>query len=134
MTNMVVGRIGTKISKSLLYGEEVVLINCEKAVFTGSKSNVLAKYKTNRERGVPLKGPYFPRRPDMFVRRVLRGMLPYKTLRGKEAFKRLKCYIGSPEEFKDKELTSFDEFHKDQKLTRTVSVLEICRHLGFDKL
>ena len=32
----------------------------------------------------------------MLVKRMIRGMLPYKTARGRAAYKRLKVYNGDP--------------------------------------
>ena len=45
--------------------------------------------------GVPRKGPFLPRVADRFVRKKIRGMLPYKTPRGRAAFERIMCFIGS---------------------------------------
>jgi ribosomal protein L13 len=35
------------------------------------------------------------------VKRTIRGMLSYKQGRGKDAFKRIKCYNDVPEEFSE---------------------------------
>lgn len=101
--NQILGRLATNVAKMLLQGEEVVIVNSEKALITGPKSRVLAKYKQNKERGIPLGGPYFPKRPEMILKRTVRGMLPYKQERGSSALKRLKCYVSVPEEFAGKE-------------------------------
>ena len=38
------------------------------------------------------------------VKRVIRGMIPnYREGRGREAFKRVKCYIGIPKEYQEVE-------------------------------
>lgn len=132
--DLIVGRLGTKITKLLLTKQEVAVVNVEKAVFTGKREVVYKKYVEARERGAPLKGPYFPRRPDLFFRRSMRGMLPYKTGRGKEAFARLKCYIGIPSELEGKTSTTYDDINKNKKSVRVVSVLEVCRKLGYDKI
>ncbi len=101
---MILGRLASYAAKKALLGEQVAVVNCEKAVVTGSKEVVLRRYKEKFERGAPLKGPYFPRMPDRLVRRAIRDMLPYKFERGEKAFARIKCYISVPDEFKNKKM------------------------------
>lgn len=108
-TNLIIGRIGTVAAKKALLGEEIMIVNCEKAIVTGKKKMVIAKYKQKVEKGIPLRGPYFPRRSDMILRRTIRGMLPWKTTKGREAFKRIKCYLGVPEELKEKKAETIKE-------------------------
>ena len=104
--NLILGRLSTIAAKKALLGESIDLVNVEKAVIIGTKKNILDKYKTRRERGETLHGPYFPRTPDRLVRRTIRGMLPYKQEKGRLAFKRVKCHVGIPEDLKDKKLFS----------------------------
>jgi large subunit ribosomal protein L13 len=96
MTNSLLGRVGTFAAKRALEGEEVVLINVEKAVISGSKPHLKSEFIRKAEMGVPRKGPFQPRVADRFVRRKIRGMLPYKTPRGRAAFERIMCYEGNP--------------------------------------
>jgi len=103
-TDMILGRLASHVAKHALLGEKVDIVNCEKAVLSGSKANVLAKFNQKVKRGIPLKGPYYPKMPDRIVRRTIRGMLPYKQEKGRVAYKRVMCYIGIPEEFKDAKL------------------------------
>ncbi|MFC1733121.1 50S ribosomal protein L13 [candidate division KSB1 bacterium] len=100
--NMILGRLATFAAKKALLGEKVDIINCENAVITGDPDTTFAKFKQRRDRGIPLKGPYFPRMPDRIVRRAVRGMLPYKRPRGTAALKKVMCYIEIPEKLKDK--------------------------------
>ncbi|MEM2462820.1 MAG: uL13 family ribosomal protein, partial [Candidatus Pacearchaeota archaeon] len=58
-----------------------------------------------------------PRRPEMILRRAIRGMLPWKKARGREAFKRVKCFLGVPEEFKDKEAIRLEKEIKTKYIT-----------------
>jgi len=101
--NLIIGRLSTVVAKHALLGETVNVINSEKAVITGLKKNILAHYEHKIERGNPFKGPFFPRTADKILKRTIRGMVPWKETRGKEAFKRIKCYLGTPEEFKNQE-------------------------------
>lgn len=98
---LILGRLATQVAKKLMLGEEVQIINCEKAVISGTKKHLMDKYIHKRERGEPAHGPHFPKRSDMFIKRTIRGMLPYKTTRGDTAFKRLKCFVGTPDDLKD---------------------------------
>ena len=130
MNNSLIGRVATKVAKAALEGEEVILVNCEKAVVSGARSHVLDQFKRKSSMGVPRKGPYQPRMADRLVRKKIRGMLPYKTPRGREAYKRIMCYIGIPEQFADKKIKVIEEATADKlPLPKRVTVEEICRIL-----
>ncbi|MBI4438610.1 50S ribosomal protein L13 [Candidatus Woesearchaeota archaeon] len=129
--NQVLGRFATVAAKKALQGEDVIVVNCEKAVITGKKSVVLAKYKLLMEAGQPTKGPFIRRRPDMFVRRAIRGMLPRKRARGRDAFKRIKCFIDVPADIDAKKIETVKGADISGVATRKyVSVAEICRLIG----
>lgn len=129
--NQIVGRIGSFAAKQALLGEKVDIINCEKAMISGSREGVFSKYKQKFDKGSPTKGPFIIRLPDRFVRRIIRGMLPMERTRGKEAFKRVMCYIGVPEEFKGKPCTEIPGANSDKMISlKKVSIGEICRFLG----
>ncbi|HDM66907.1 MAG TPA: 50S ribosomal protein L13 [Thermoplasmatales archaeon] len=122
------GRLCTYVAKALLKGEEIVIINSEKAVISGKKNMIKEEYKQKREVGTYRKGPFFPRMPDRIVKRTVRGMLPYQTPHGRAAFKRLKCYIGVPEEFKNKKAEVIEEAKKDH--VDYITIEELSRYLG----
>jgi large subunit ribosomal protein L13 len=127
-TDLKLGRIATVAAKSALKGEDITIINCEKAVITGSKQNILTKYQRRRSRGNPHWGPFFPRMSDRFVRRTIRGMLPYKTPRGRGAFKRIMCYVGNPKKL---EAQTLEESDINQSHTlKYMAVGDICKRLG----
>ncbi len=130
-SGLILGRLGTFVAKKALQGETIEIINAEKAVVTGDKKRVLAAYRRRREFGAPLVGPYFPRQPDRFVKRMIRGMLPYKQPRGQKAFKNIKCYFGVPDDLKDKKADKVD-IAGIEKLTnmKYQTVESICRFLG----
>ncbi|MGQ9582286.1 MAG: 50S ribosomal protein L13 [Thermoplasmatota archaeon] len=94
----VLGRLASTVARRLLTGEEITVVNAEKAIITGSRSNVLEHYRTMRRTGSTRKGPYYPRMPDRILRRTVRGMLPFDRHRGRSAFRRLKVFIGVPRE------------------------------------
>ena len=103
--NQIIGRVATFAAKKAMLGEQVTLLNCEQAVITGSKADIIARYMQRIARGQPGQGPYISRRADMLVKRMVRGMLPYKKERGKAALSRIRCYIGEPEEAKGEAVT-----------------------------
>ncbi len=94
----VLGRLASAVAKRLLLGEEITVVNAEKAIVTGSRSNVLEHYKTMRRTGSTRKGPYYPRMPDRILRRTVRGMLPFDRHKGRSALRRLRVHIGVPRE------------------------------------
>jgi large subunit ribosomal protein L13 len=99
--NLVLGRMATQVAKKLMKGEQVTIINAEKAVITGKKTHVVQKFKKRTElgaKGNPHRGPKFPKMPDRIIRYAIRGMLPWKSKRGKQAFKKLRVYISVPDE------------------------------------
>jgi len=128
----VIGRIATRAAKSALLGEKIDIVNCEKAVITGNKKSLILAYKKKLQRGDMLKGPHHERRPDKFVRKIIRGMLPYKQSKGKEAYKRIHCHIGIPDEFKEEKIKSIDiaDVSKTHNL-KYLTVGQICKQLGW---
>lgn len=103
--NAIVGRVVSYAAKQALLGNTVNIFNCEEAVISGRTLDNRDKYYHRIFKlGRPEKGPFASRMPDRFVRRMVRGMVPYKLGRGREAFERVMCYIGVPEKFKDKKL------------------------------
>ncbi len=125
----ILGRLASETAQIILAGEEVRLVNCEKAIVTGKRDNVLNRYKEKREHGTGRKGPFFPRMPDRMVKRTVRGMTPYPEPRGREALDRLRCYIGTPEEFSDENAEQLDEA-QPRSVSPHVEIGDISRWLG----
>jgi large subunit ribosomal protein L13 len=98
---LVVGRLATSVAKQLLKGDEVVILNAEKAIIAGSRDAIVREFKWRRRVGSERKGPYYPRMPDRILRRAVRGMLPYRRKPGKDALHRLEVYIGVPGSYAD---------------------------------
>lgn len=102
----ILGRVCTQIAKRALLGEYIVVINAKYCVISGNKSNIQNKYLAKQ--GIhtatnPRHGPFWPKRPDNFLRRVVRGMLPSKNRRGQDALRRVHVYISDiPERFKNR--------------------------------
>ena len=129
---MILGRLAALVAKDALHGEEIAVVNCEKVIISGKRENTFAREKERRDRkGYPLTSAKFTRLPDRCVRRSIRGMLPYKIARGREAFDRIMCYIGVPAQMKDLPLISIKK-ESMQKLSvlRYTTVGQMCKHLG----
>lgn len=94
--NSVLGRMCSHVAKKLLEGENIEIINAEKVIITGRSTSIESEYLQKRQRGDAYKGPFFPRKPDVIIRRTIKGMLP-KTSSGRTALKKLRVHIGAPE-------------------------------------
>ncbi len=98
----ILGRLAAYAAKEALKGEELAIVNCEKTLITGNKNNIMQGFRAKRMRvGTTQKGPKFSLSIDRIVKRTIRGMLPNarRSGRGRDALKRIKCYIGIPAEF-----------------------------------
>lgn len=133
-TNTILGRLCTIVAKAALEGEKVTVINSEKAFVVGSKKQVVSKYVHLANLGNrPNKTPFIPKRPERMVKRSIKGMLP-KNARGIAASKNIKCYIGVPEELKDKETKVIEKASISKLRTpNRIKVEEICKYLGWQK-
>lgn len=99
---LVLGRVAAFAAKQALLGRVVRIVNAQHIVISGARRTTIAEWQHKKfVRGTPRKGPFYTKLPDRFVRRVIRGMLPYKVPHGKAAYARVLCYIGLPPEFKD---------------------------------
>ncbi|CCQ34390.1 50S ribosomal protein L13P [Halorhabdus tiamatea SARL4B] len=93
----IMGRVASQVAERALDGETVAVVNAERAVITGSDEDVYETYKTRTDVGSD-RGPAYPTRPDGIFKRAIRGMLPYKKPRGREAFENVRVYLGNPYE------------------------------------
>ncbi|MHA1607729.1 MAG: 50S ribosomal protein L13 [Candidatus Freyarchaeota archaeon] len=133
-TDLILGRMASIVAKRLLNGERVVIVNAEKAVVTGNPKSTINKYKSRlqiRTLTAPWKGPIHYRRPDLLVRRTIRGMLPWKKARGRSAYRRLRVYIGVPEELSNAELQTIPEAHVSKTKAKFIRVEDISREIGW---
>ncbi|MGC9781623.1 MAG: 50S ribosomal protein L13 [Candidatus Heimdallarchaeota archaeon] len=131
----ILGRLSTNIAKRLLMGETIDVVNVEKMVISGKPESIILQYKERldiRSKYNPLRGPFHYRRPDRFVRRSIRGMLPYKKPRGKAAFHRLKCFISIPKEFEKAKMIKVPEADSAKLTVKRISIGELCKQLGWN--
>jgi len=132
-TNQIAGRLATRVAKDLLNGEKVVIVNAEKAVLSGKKKVKFEEYKQKIDRGDVKKGPFYPKYPDMILRRIVRGMLPYHKPKGRKAYRNLKVFIGEPEEFKNKEKIRIEEADASKLKCDYITLEELSLMLGAKK-
>lgn len=131
--NKIIGRLASHVASEVRNGEEVRVVNSEKAVISGKKDKILADYKQKYDRGRRDTGPYFPKRSDKIMKRTIRGMLPKEKKSGREQHSRVKTYLGVPEEFEG-DVEQVDVKSGDELKNRNyVKLTEVAEHIGGDK-
>merc|ERR1712170_336280 len=99
------GRLAAIVAKTTLEGQRVVVVRCEGINISGNFYRNKLKYLAflrKRMNTNPKRGPFHFRAPSKIFWRTVRGMLPHKLTRGKEALDRLKAFEGIPPPY-DKE-------------------------------
>ncbi|VDM41005.1 unnamed protein product [Toxocara canis] len=96
------GRLASTVAKQLLLGQKIVVVRCEAIAISGNFHRSKLKYMSflrKRCNVKPARGPYHLRAPSRMFWRTVRGMLPHKTYRGKNALMRLKAFDGIPQPY-----------------------------------
>jgi len=125
-TDAVLGRIAAYAAKQALQGSRVTLVNCEKAIIIGNKQDIIENYRHMRQRGTTEKGPFVSRDIEKLFKRTIRGMLPYKKTMGREALKRVRCYIkNNGKDSNDENAISLEQFKKTTK--KHISIEDVCK-------
>lgn len=134
-SNCIAGRLCSYVSKLLLQGNRVAIINSERAMLSGNRYKTIEDYKKYLEVSSvtnPIHGPYHPRRPDRILTRMVRGMIPRRKPSGIAAFKRLRVYIGIPTEFQSSKKIKIFE---DVKITKTesyyITIGDVAKQIGW---
>ncbi len=108
-TNQTVGRMCAKIAAMLRgkhkasytphvdTGDYIIVINCEKVVFTGNKQeqkiyDTYSGYPGGRKEETAES--LLKRRPEVVIERAVKGMLPKNRL-GRQMYKKLFVYVGA---------------------------------------
>jgi large subunit ribosomal protein L13 len=122
----IMGRVASQVAQRALDGETVAVVNAENAVITGREEDVMETYVTRANVGSD-RGPNYPKRPDRIFKRAIRGMVPYKETKGREAFENIRVYVGNPyDEAEVLEDTSLDRLSN----IKFISLGEISENLG----
>lgn len=129
------GRLASKVAKMLLEGRKVVVINADKVLVSGSKKAILERYLklVGRTWYSSIEEPqvWYPRRADGILWYTVGRMLPMRTRRGREALKRLRVYVGVPQDLekhphlKIEDALSKSSINRSGKLIRTLTLGEV---------
>ncbi len=125
----ILGRVASQVAERALDGERVAVVNAEGAVITGRQEQVEQRYLKRRDLGSD-QGPNYPKQPDRIFKRSIRGMLPHKKPRGREAYGNVRVFLGNPYE-DDYEAEILDGTSLDRLSNiKFVSLGEISESLG----
>ena len=133
-TNCIAGRMCSHVSKLLLQGNRVAIVNAENAMLSGDRYMTIELYKEYLEINSvtnPIHGPFHPRRPDTILSKMVRGMVPKRKTSGIEAHQRLRVYIGVPEEMKKSKLESFTDSKIRKPESYYITIGEIAKQIGW---
>ena len=130
---MIAGRLCSHVAKLLINGNRVSIVNCENIMLTGDRDTIIKSYRQFLEIASinnPKFGPFHPRRPDTMITKMVRGMLPKKPS-GKTAFKRLRAYLGVPNEIRSMTTKQFDDAKIKRPSPYYTSMGELGRMVGW---
>ncbi len=133
-SGMVLGRLASIVAKQLVLGKNVAVVNAGRAVISGKAGVLASRYRTRlnlKESENPEHSPYWSRRPDMLVKRIIRGMLPYRRPKGKEAYSRLRVFTNVPEGLKGTKPVELEMKNPAHIYTGYVTVGELSKLLGY---
>lgn len=131
----IAGRLSSLVAKMLLKGNRISLVNCERIMISGSRSNTIREYRQFLKINSiinPKHGPVHYRRPDTVITKMIRGMLPFeKKPSGKTSHKRLRAYVGSPKELKPFKKVRFEKAMIRRSASSYTTMGELCRVIGW---
>ena len=130
---LILGRMSSLVAKKLLNGEKVIVVNAEKALISGKKKSKVTEAKEFLEVGAPLRGPFHYRRPDKILRKTVRGMLPFKQPKGKNALKKLKVFMSVPEDLKDQQMITLKEADAAKLKGPYFTLAELAKEIGWNQ-
>ena len=133
-TDHVAGRLSSQVAKLLIKGNRVSVVNCDKIMISGTRSNIINEYREFLEINSInhwKHGPKHPRRPDTIMKKMIRGMLPKEKPSGKEAHKRLRTYIGSPKEVKSLKKIKFEKAMIRKSSSNYTTMADLGRTVGW---
>ena len=130
---LILGRMCSKIAKRLLNGEQIVIVNAEKVIISGKRKSKVAEAHKFLEVGAPDRGPFHSRRPDRIVRKTVRGMVPWRQPKGKNAYKRLKVFLGVPLELKDRTMETIEQANSAKLTGPHFTLGEFAINIGWNQ-
>ncbi len=130
---LILGRLCSQVAKKLLNGEQVIIINAEKAVLSGKRKSKVAEAKQFLEVGAPERGPFHYRRPDRIMLKTVRGMLPMKKVKGQKAMSNLKVFMSVPEELRNQKTEKFVDADSSKLKGPQFTLAELAREIGWNQ-
>ncbi len=131
--DQVLGRLASFAAKRALSGDTVIVLNAERAVISGKRKSTIREAKhrlETRTLGTQSHAPVHARRPDQYVRRVVRGMLPWKKAKGKDALHRVQVYVGVPEQFSEKKVLKVPGADASKLRSPYITVQDLAGEIG----
>ncbi|MDH5461041.1 MAG: 50S ribosomal protein L13 [Candidatus Bathyarchaeota archaeon] len=128
---LILGRMASTIAKRLLQGENIIIMNAEKAVISGKRLSRIKEAKKKLEVGHPKKGPFHPRRPEEIVRRTIKGMLPRRKPKGQQAYRRLKVFVDVPQELIETETQTIPDARSEKLKCPYITVGKLAKEIGW---
>ncbi|MHB1908863.1 MAG: 50S ribosomal protein L13 [Nitrososphaerales archaeon] len=128
------GRLCSNVAKLLLNGDRVVVVNAEKVLVSGQRSNVMSgwlEYLKIASVVHPKHGPFHNRTPDGILTRMVRGMVPRRKPSGASAMKRLRVYVGVPGRFEKTKFQRFESAAATKPTAYYVKLGEIASRIGW---
>src|SRR5262245_45953326 len=134
-TDCIAGRMCSQISKLLLKGYRVRVVNAENAMISGNRYMIIDSYKkflTISSATNPINGPFHPRRPDRILTRMIRGMLPKRKPSGITALKRLRVYVSVPPDLRDSKKDTFESSKIRKPYSYYLSLGQVAKEIGWN--
>jgi large subunit ribosomal protein L13 len=133
-SGQIAGRLCSKVAKLLLVGNSVVVVNADKALFSGARSNVMGGFFEKLKIASivhPKHGPFHPRTPAGILTRMVRGMIPRSKPSGTSALRRLRVYAEIPKQYGKIAFSNFDEAKATKPLAYYVPLGEVAERIGW---
>ena len=131
-SKLVAGRLSSKVAKSMINGETVIIVNAENAVMVGRREEIVAKFKKRVDAAVhsnPHFGPKYERIPSRILKRMIKGMLPNKKTTAERIMKQLTIYNGVPKDLKEITFETIEGVNCNEKHD-FISLKEISHLIG----
>jgi len=122
----IAGRLAAFAAKKALQGEDISIVNAESAVISGDPLMTRRKYSGRRhmtQKADPENAAKWPKRPDLLFKRMIRGMLPKHSGRGKAAGRKIKVYMGIP---KGMEKAEKFVYTSERLANKFITMKELC--------
>jgi len=128
---LILGRMASRIAKRLLEGENVMIVNAEKAVLSGNRRSKVNEAKVFLEVGGVGRGPFHYRRPDRIVRKAVKGMLPIRQPKGIAAYRRVQVFMGVPDNLKGQKIGTLTEAQAKKLTCPYFTIGELAKGIGW---